>query len=65
VSARPSAHQQYDELLNYEVTIPRWKFELARFGAWFAVFQVSFALLLVLPLVLMRVLTGNDSIYAP
>jgi hypothetical protein len=65
VSGHRTKQQQYDDLLNYEVTIPRWKFELARFGAWFAVFQVSFALLLVVPLVVMRLITGNDSIYAP
>jgi hypothetical protein len=57
--------QEYDDLLDYEVTIPRWKFELARFGAWFAVFQVSFFLLLVVPLVVMRMVTGNDSVYIP
>jgi hypothetical protein len=57
--------QEYDDLLNYEVTIPRWKFEAARFGAWFVVFQVSFFLLLVVPLVVMRMITGNDSIYIP
>jgi hypothetical protein len=56
---------QYDDLLNYEVVIPRWKFEIARFGAWFVVFQVSFFLLLIVPLVVMRVITGNDSVYAP
>lgn len=60
-----SKQQQYDDLLNYEVTIPRWKFELARFGAWFVVFQVSFFFLLVVPLVVMRMITGNDSVYAP
>jgi len=65
VSAHRKRQQRYDDLLNYEVTIPRWKFELARFGAWFVVFQVSFALLLVVPLVVMRLVTGNDSIYAP
>jgi hypothetical protein len=62
---RESKQQQYDDLLDYEVTIPRWKFELARFGAWFAVFQISFLGLLVVPLVVMRMITGNDSIYAP
>lgn len=60
-----SKQQQYEDLLDYEVTIPRWKFELARFGAWFAVFQVSFFLLLVMPLVVMRMITGNDSVYVP
>ena len=57
--------QEYDNLLNYEVTIPRWRFEFARLGAWFAVFQVSFFLLLVVPLVVMPLVTGNDSIYVP
>jgi hypothetical protein len=63
--ARPTKQQQYDDLLDYEVVIPRWKFELARFGAWFAVFQISFFVLLIVPLVAMRVITGNDSIYVP
>jgi hypothetical protein len=62
---RRSKQQEYDDLLDYEVTIPRWKFELARLGAWFVVFQVSFFLLLVVPLVVMRMITGNDSIYVP
>jgi Spirocyclase AveC-like len=60
-----SKQQQYDDMLNYEVTIPRWRFELARFGAWFAVFQVSFFAMLVLPLVAMRMVTGHDSVYGP
>ena len=60
-----SRKQQYDDMLDYDVTIPRWKFELARMGAWFAVFQISFLLLLIVPLVSMRMITGNDSIYAP
>ena len=60
-----SKRDQYDELLDYEVTTARWKFELARLGAWFVTFQVSFFLLLVVPLVLLRVLTGVDSIYVP
>jgi hypothetical protein len=62
---RRTKQQEYDDLLNYEVTIPRWKFELARFGSWFVVFQVSFFVMLVAPLVLMRMITGNDSIYVP
>ena len=57
--------QEFDARLNYEVVIPRWKFELARLGAWFVVFQVSFFILLIVPLLLMRVLTGSDSIYIP
>ena len=64
-AARHSKQQEYDDLLNYEVTIPRWKFELARFGSWFLVFQVSFFVMLVAPLVLMRIVTGNDSMYVP
>jgi hypothetical protein len=36
-----------------------------RLGAWFLGFQVSFFVFLVVPLVLMRVLTGNDSPYIP
>lgn len=62
---RRSKQQEYDDLLNYEVTIPRWKFELARFASWFVVFQVSFFVMLVAPLVLMRIITGNDSIFVP
>ncbi|MCW2831294.1 MAG: hypothetical protein JWP31_1986 [Aeromicrobium sp.] len=57
--------QQFDAHLNYEVTIPRWKFELWRLLAWFIGFQVSFAVFLVLPLVLLRWLTGADSIHVP
>lgn len=68
VSTRPvrvSAQQRFDDHLNYEVTIPRWRFELMRLGAWFVTFQVSFFLLLVVPLVVMRTLTGADSPYIP
>jgi hypothetical protein len=57
--------QEFDAHLNYEVTIARWKFEFMRLGAWFLGFQVSFFVFLVIPLVLMRVLTGNDSPYIP
>jgi hypothetical protein len=57
--------QEFDAHLNYEVAIARWKFELMRLGAWFLGFQVSFFVFLVVPLVLMRVLTGNDSPYIP
>lgn len=63
--ARLSKRQEYDAFLDYEVTIPRWKFELARFAAWFVVFQVSFFVLLIVPLVAMRMITGHHSIYAP
>jgi hypothetical protein len=62
---RRTKQVEYDDLLNYEVTIPRWRFELARFGAWFVVFQISFFALLVVPLVVMRMITGNDSVYVP
>jgi Spirocyclase AveC-like len=62
---RRTKQQEYEDLLDYEVTIPGWRFELARFGAWFAIFQVSFCLLLVVPLVVMRVITGHDSVYIP
>jgi hypothetical protein len=51
--------------LNYEVTIPRWGFELMRLGAWFVVFQVTFFVFLVVPLVVMRAMTGSDSPYIP
>ncbi|MFZ0907027.1 MAG: spirocyclase AveC family protein, partial [Mycobacterium sp.] len=34
--------QEFDDCLNYQVTIPRWRFELMRLGAWFIVFQVTF-----------------------
>lgn len=57
--------QEFDAHLNYEVTIARWKFEFMRLGAWFLGFQVSFFVFLVIPLVLMRMLTGNDSPYIP
>ncbi|CAN5505248.1 hypothetical protein BH11ACT8_BH11ACT8_12880 [soil metagenome] len=60
-----SKREQYDALLDYQVTIARWKFELARLGAWFVTFQVTFFLLLVVPLVVLRVLTGVDSVYVP
>lgn len=57
--------QEFDDHLNYEVTIPRWKFELMRLGAWFVVFQVSFFALLVVPLVVLRILLGADSVFLP
>ncbi len=62
---RLDRRQEYDAWLDFDVTIPRWKFELARFGAWFVVFQVTFFVMLVLPLVAMRALTGHDSVYVP
>jgi hypothetical protein len=63
--SRMTKQQEFDDYLNYEVTIPRWRFELMRLGAWFVVFQVSFAVFLVLPLVIMRWATGADSPYIP
>jgi hypothetical protein len=57
--------REFDDHLNYEVTIPRWRFELMRLGAWFVVFQVSFAVFLVLPLAVLRWATGADSPYIP
>jgi hypothetical protein len=60
-----SKQQEFDAYLNYDVTIPRWRFELMRLGAWFIGFQLSFAVLLVLPLVALRAVTGADSPYVP
>ncbi len=60
-----SKQQEFDDHLNYVVTIARWRFELLRLGAWFVGFQVSFVLLLVAPLLLMRILTGAGSPYIP
>lgn len=60
-----SATQLFDDHLNYEVTIPRRRFELMRLGAWFVCFQVSFFVLLVVPLVALRIITGSDSPYIP
>jgi hypothetical protein len=62
---RPTRQQEFDDYLNYEVTIPRWRFELMRLGAWFIVFQVSFFVFTVLPLIVLRTLTGADSPYIP
>jgi hypothetical protein len=36
-----------------------------RLGAWFIVFQVSFFVFLVIPLVVMRTVAGADSPYIP
>jgi hypothetical protein len=58
-------HPQAQAHLNYEVTIPRWGFELMRLGAWFVVFQVTFFVFLVVPLVVIRAMTGSDSPYIP
>jgi hypothetical protein len=57
--------QEFDDYLNYQVTIPRWRFELMRLGAWFIVFQVTFFVFLVIPLVVLRTLTGAESPYIP
>jgi hypothetical protein len=62
---RRTKQQEFDDYLNYEVTIPRWRFEVLRLGAWFIGFQVSFVLLLVLPLVALRAILGVDSPYIP
>jgi hypothetical protein len=51
--------------LDYEVIGTRWKFELARLGAWVATFQLSFFIMLVVPLVSLRIATGHNSIYVP
>jgi hypothetical protein len=63
--ARLTKQQEFDDYLNYEVTIPRWRFELMRLGAWFVVFQISFFVFLIIPLVVLRSVTGADSPYIP
>lgn len=60
-----SPQQRYDDNLNFDVTIPRWRFELWRFVAWFVCFQVSFFLFLLVPLAVLRTLTGTNSPYIP
>jgi hypothetical protein len=62
---RLTKQQEFDNYLNYDVTIARWRFELVRLGAWFIGFQISFFLLLIVPLVVLRTLTGADSPYIP
>jgi hypothetical protein len=62
---RQTKQQEFDDYLNYEVTIPRWRFEAMRLGAWFIGFQVTFFLLLVLPLIMVRALTGAGSPFIP
>ncbi|CNH09226.1 Uncharacterised protein [Mycobacterium tuberculosis] len=57
--------QEFDDYLNYQVTIPRWRFELMRLGAWFIVFQITFFVFLIIPLVALRILTGAESPYIP
>jgi hypothetical protein len=64
-TVRLTKQQEFDDRLNYEVTIVRWRFELMRLGAWFVGFQVSFLLFLVVPLVALRMLTGAGSPYIP
>ena len=51
---RLTKQQEFDDYLNYQVTIPRWRFELMRLGAWFIVFQITFFVFLVVPLVVLR-----------
>ncbi|MCT7657208.1 spirocyclase AveC family protein [Mycobacterium deserti] len=63
--ARLTKTQEYDHFLNYDVTIARWKFELMRLGAWCVGFQLSFALFLVGPLLILRSVLGADSVYVP
>jgi len=57
--------QEFDDHLNYQVTIPRWRFELMRLGAWLIVFQITFFVFLVIPLVVLRTVTGAESPYIP
>lgn len=56
---------QFDDFLNYEVTLSRWRFEFMRLGAWFLGFQVTFFLFLVGPLLVLRVVLGAHSPYVP
>lgn len=68
VAARPvvkTKQQEFDDYLNYDVTIARWKFELLRLGAWFICFQISIFVLLGVPLLVFRAVTGIDSPYIP
>ena len=64
---RWSTTDAYVAKLEYKVKdeVPRWKFELARFGAWFVVFQISFFVTLVIPLVARRLISGHNSEYVP
>lgn len=62
---KASARERYDAALNYSVTIARWKFESLRMAAWVVVFNVSFFMMLVLPLVLMRIITDHQSPWIP
>jgi hypothetical protein len=62
-----STKEEYDTQLEYRVkdSVPRWQFGGARFLAWFVVFQVSFFVTLVIPLVVLRMATGKNSVYVP
>ncbi|KAF2500946.1 hypothetical protein BU16DRAFT_533687 [Lophium mytilinum] len=64
---RWNTSEEYDAKLNYKVkdSVPRWLFETARFVAWLVVFNVSFFITLVIPLVVLRVATGRGSKYVP
>lgn len=64
-AARVTKTLEFDGYLNYQVRIPRWRFELMRLGAWFIGFQVSFFLFLIVPLVALRAVLGADSPYVP
>lgn len=57
--------QEFDAHLNYDVIIPRWKFELRRLLAWAISFQVTFFVFLIVPLVTLRWITGADSVHVP
>lgn len=57
--------EKYEARLNYEATIPLWRFETYRLLAWILVFNISFFLFLVLPLLLMRLLPGHASPWLP
>ena len=68
VTAQPvrlTKTQEFDDFLNYEVTIARWKFELMRLGAWFVGFQVTFLAFLVGPLLILRAVLGAHSPFVP
>jgi hypothetical protein len=68
VAAQPvrlTKTQEFDDFLNYEVTIARWKFELMRLSAWFVGFQVTFLAFLVGPLIILRAALGADSPFVP
>jgi hypothetical protein len=51
--------------MDYEIVGQHWRFELRRIVAWLIVFQVSFFLLLVVPLVVLRVVSGHGSVFVP